>query len=302
MDEIMGKRNFCTSWWLIFATMMCILISSLFSGGVFSQNNYYIFAFLSEATVVIPAGIGFILTAAKGEIRNLGFNAFPVRLLPIVIVMPLAAQPFINTVTLPANLAANFMFDIGADASLPVPSNPLNFVFGILTLCVAAPILEEFLCRGLIMNYLKNYGIIVSLGVSSLAFALLHFDPSVFIVIFFLGLLFGVMRVLTDSLWVCIIAHSANNILAFAQQFMPGFSNALSIVEVIVSLILFPLLLCLFLYLVPKENREKIQYVPLAKPGISVGAILCFSVYGIYAVLLFIMKMSTLITGVSYIL
>lgn len=83
----------------------------------------------------------------------------------------------------------------------------------ILSIVIFSPILEELLFRGIFLNGLLNrYGSILSLIVSSLLFALFHFDLSAMPGAFIIGLAFGVVYIVSKrNLFYCIIAHSCCN-------------------------------------------------------------------------------------------
>ena len=302
MNNIGRKRDFCTGWWIIFLTMLSLLIPSVFVFGILTDENYYIIQFFTQLPLLIPSLLGLILISKRGELEGLGFKRFPKILIPVIILIPFVAQQFVNFSLLPFNKILEILFDVGKEEILPVPHNALNLISGIISICILAPLIEEFLCRGVFMYYLRPYGLLVSIIASSLAFSLLHFDPKTFILIFFLGVLFGVIRILTNSLWACILAHASNNILAFILQLHPEILQDANIFILISSIILFPLLFTLLLKLSLKTNREKIQIKPLKKMRVSVGAILCVSIYELYALLLLIIKLSSVITGDSYLI
>ena len=132
---------------------------------------------------------------------------------------------------------------------------------------------------------------------SSLAFALLHFSPNSFIVMFFLGVLLGAIRVITNSIWPCVIAHSANNLFAFFLLFLQEASLETNILLVILSMIFFPVCFCLLIKLSSKTSREYITYAPSEKTGLSVGMILCLAIYAFYMLLSMLSKLSSYITN-----
>jgi len=87
--------------------------------------------------------------------------------------------------------------------------------------CVAAPISEEVVARGLLYRgwsetFLRVPGAIV---LSSLAWALMHlqYDWYVLGVVFCMGLWFGYMRYRSGSIWLTIVIHGLNNFAAFVQ-------------------------------------------------------------------------------------
>ncbi|MFI3318892.1 MAG: type II CAAX endopeptidase family protein [Rikenellaceae bacterium] len=86
----------------------------------------------------------------------------------------------------------------------------------ILSLLVAAPILEEFLCRGIILESVRRkWGLFVACILSSLFFAVLHMHPTQIINAFVVGLLLSYLYVRTNSIFAPILLHAFNNGLAF---------------------------------------------------------------------------------------
>lgn len=80
---------------------------------------------------------------------------------------------------------------------------------------VAAPLLEEFVFRGVVQWHLeRRWGPAVAISVTAAAFALFHLNPWVLPVHLLLGLLFGFAVWATRSLWSAVVLHAANNALA----------------------------------------------------------------------------------------
>jgi membrane protease YdiL (CAAX protease family) len=83
---------------------------------------------------------------------------------------------------------------------------------------VAAPLSEEFFFRGFLFAGLKNsrlggYG---TVAVTSLLFACIHFQYDIqgLLFVLLIGIFFGITRLRTNSLWLCIALHSFMNIMA----------------------------------------------------------------------------------------
>ena len=85
-----------------------------------------------------------------------------------------------------------------------------------LTIAIAAPILEEFIFRGIILDgLLKNYSAKKAIFWSSFLFALVHMNPWQFISAMDIGLFSAWVYYRTSNLLLCIIIHFANNGIAF---------------------------------------------------------------------------------------
>ena len=119
--------------------------------------------------------------------------------------------------------------------TLPIPEvwvraysamrNDASATFLILVPVLCAPILEEGLFRGLILNgFLRNYRKENALVCSALLFGLLHMNPWQFIGAFIMGVVFGWWFLRTQTLWPCLVGHALNNLLAafFSHFELPG--------------------------------------------------------------------------------
>jgi membrane protease YdiL (CAAX protease family) len=88
----------------------------------------------------------------------------------------------------------------------------LSFLFSV---CVFAPVVEEFIFRGMLWYPIERFiSSNVALFATSILFACAHVDTLHIIAVFPLGVLFGILRKRTGSIWPAIIAHAANNTMA----------------------------------------------------------------------------------------
>ena len=106
--------------------------------------------------------------------------------------------------------------DLGVDEST------LLLVLGILTVCVAAPIVEEFFFRGFFYRALRNRaGIAGAAIITGVTFGAMHAASSPvehLVPLAVLGALFCLLYQVTGSLLPCIAAHSINNSIAFGDS------------------------------------------------------------------------------------
>lgn len=98
---------------------------------------------------------------------------------------------------------------------------PVQYEFGrggwaLATLALAAPVLEELLCRGVVLGALRaRYGTAAAWLVSALFFGVLHLQPVLVVNAFVIGLILGYVYIVTDSLWASMILHALNNAVAY---------------------------------------------------------------------------------------
>lgn len=85
-------------------------------------------------------------------------------------------------------------------------------------LCVVgmAPVFEEVLCRGVILESVRaKYGVVAALFLPALFFAVLHGHPALAFNAFVMGLILGFIYIETDSIFSTILLHALNNGVAF---------------------------------------------------------------------------------------
>ena len=100
---------------------------------------------------------------------------------------------------------------------------PKQIVLSLLLLAVLAPIVEELVFRGLIYGWIAGrWNPMAGFIVSSLAFAAAHFEPAHIVLVLPLGLLFGWLRMRTDSLLPSLVSHILNNGFALLRGVSAG--------------------------------------------------------------------------------
>jgi membrane protease YdiL (CAAX protease family) len=100
--------------------------------------------------------------------------------------------------------------------------------------CFAAPVLEEFFFRGILLKgLLRNYRPAVAIAQSALLFGLMHMSPAQSIATALMGALLGWLYYRTGSVRLCIGLHMLNNLLAFNGMRHPKFAGAHDILDVV---------------------------------------------------------------------
>jgi membrane protease YdiL (CAAX protease family) len=130
-----------------------------------------------------------------------------------------------------------------------------NTVLLVLALVITAPLIEEILFRGMIFNELKQIMPVVSaLIIQGLFFGIYHLNIVQFIYCSFLGIMFGLLYNWTQNLWVPVILHFTNNLLAVVAMKQPVTESPdnPNFFVFLISLII-TVLLCLYFF----KRREK---------------------------------------------
>lgn len=87
-----------------------------------------------------------------------------------------------------------------------------------IAIVIAAPILEELIFRGIILDgLLKRYSPVKAILFSSFLFGLVHLNPWQFVAAMVIGIFSGWIYYRTKNLWLPILIHLTNNGIAFIQ-------------------------------------------------------------------------------------
>lgn len=214
-------RGFENAWWIalgFFVSMIVIqmAVMALIPNKIMDRWGEVI----CQVFEILPCAAGVIIlkkTYPQVSVKNsLSFHKFNPVIIPLLILLPYCAQNFAQIVFLPLESITSQLFgsyDPGFDknASAEVVWTTL------ISAVVLAPLIEEILFRGVIMKLMERYGLWTAVIFSSLIFALMHMDPTSFVVIFILGMVFALVKYVTGSLWTTIIMHAANNAIGYFQ-------------------------------------------------------------------------------------
>lgn len=100
-------------------------------------------------------------------------------------------------------------------------SGQFEYVLAFLSLVIIAPIAEELLFRGYLLGKLRKYvSLWLAIFVTSLLFAIVHFQWNVGIDVFVLSIFLCLLRVWTNSLWSPILLHMLKNGIAYYFLFI----------------------------------------------------------------------------------
>lgn len=100
-----------------------------------------------------------------------------------------------------------------------LPTERLALGSAVLGVVVTAPVAEELLFRGFLYTAVRErWGYRAALGISSVLFAAMHFDPTGMYALLVLpsAVLFGWLRERTGGIYVPILAHAVFNTVAVA--------------------------------------------------------------------------------------
>jgi membrane protease YdiL (CAAX protease family) len=119
------------------------------------------------------------------------------------------------------NLIARLLKPVGLELAMPSISipwgSPVGVVIMVLAVVVAAPLTEEFICRGVLLNVFRRFGDVFAVVASSLVWALLHGNFVQGVPVFAMGLFLGALALRANSIIPTVILHGINNMLALVE-------------------------------------------------------------------------------------
>lgn len=88
-----------------------------------------------------------------------------------------------------------------------------NIFWSVITTCICAPILEELLCRGIMLRGMIETGMkpVKAILWSAFIFGVIHMNPWQALPAFLLGALFGWLYYKTRCIWIPVTLHVLNN-------------------------------------------------------------------------------------------
>jgi len=130
---------------------------------------------------------------------------------PLILGLGIMLEPLIDAIPMPDLIKEYFNRVLTHDA------------WSFLMIAVAAPILEELVFRGIVLNgFLKRYKPFSSILLSALIFGIAHLNPWQFFGAFFIGLVIGWIYWRTNSLIPGMVIHFVNNSVSFLMMLWTG--------------------------------------------------------------------------------
>ncbi len=192
---------------LIIGSLFSALDPSILSGAKPGLPTYFAM-FIGQGFLVVPVMI-YLLRRKYTLSKSLRINPVSKKIVFSTILLSLGAMVLFDEINILVNMVIPMPDSFLQVEAMLTPDNPLSLVLLIFTVVILAPVGEEVLFRGFLQKYLENaWGDITrAILLSSLFFAVIHFNPYWMIQIYFLGVLLGFLAWRTGSIIPCIIFH-----------------------------------------------------------------------------------------------
>ncbi|UHG91202.1 CPBP family intramembrane glutamic endopeptidase [Spirosoma oryzicola] len=201
-----GYPTLNQSWWLIGVFFLMQLPATLPALGLkFAADRFGlpVLNVIGETLAyVIAIGLTILYAFRKRGSRSLSWRSVPVAAYPVAALGMLAlsslAEPLVSAIPMPAELE-----------KIVAELFTKNMIIAAV---IAAPILEEVLFRGIILDgFLKNYSPTKAIIWSGIIFGGIHLIPAQAVNAMFLGFALGWLYYRTRSLGLCMFLHFVNN-------------------------------------------------------------------------------------------
>ena len=182
-------------------------------------------------TLLIVVGVPWLVKKSRTTKTEIGLQRAPswfdIGIAPVAFITYLIISAAVMAVAM--STLTFIDFQQAQDTGFTQISAQYETILAFLTLVVIAPIAEEIVFRGYLLGKLRKYAPLwISILITSLLFALVHFAWNVGIDVFVLSIVLCLLRVWSKSLWAPILVHMIKNGVAFYFLFInPSFLSTL---------------------------------------------------------------------------
>ncbi len=174
-----------------------------------------------------------------------------------------AGLSFCAFANIASSYAGYFFQSFGIEYNVDFGDNPtglFGFLLTVISTAIVPALVEEFAFRGLVLGILRKFGDGFAILISSALFGLMHGNFEQMPFAFFVGLVLGYITIKTNSIWIAVVIHGANNFVSVAfSYFLENISNMAQNLIYTVYLMLALLLGIIFLSVSEDKDLFKIE-------------------------------------------
>ena len=187
-------------------------------------NNPAVRNFRQVVLSILGFCLPFILVFKISKIRisdTVSFNRWKKGTLAPFVMIGFGICMFSNIVTAVAGAifesqGVEYSVDFGSD-----PKGIFGFMLTFISTVITPALVEEFICRGLILGSLKKFGDGFAILISAFLFGIMHGNFEQIPFAFLIGIGLGFMTVKSGSLWPAVIVHALNNSVSVLFTYLP---------------------------------------------------------------------------------
>ncbi len=220
-----------------------VVLLHLFGFGAILENNLsFQYAVSILILTVFAMMMPFVLYSLRkgipSYIKALPFHsAIPSGKMLLLIAMGFGLCIVVNGITGIIGVVFSSAGIEGELPELPVSQSALDVFMNFVASAAVAPVVEEFIFRGVIMQPLRRYGDRFAIVASAAVFGIAHGRPTNIVFAFLSGIIIGCAVVYSRSIWVGIIIHALNNVFSTLfielNNVVPDFADFLYLIACI---------------------------------------------------------------------
>lgn len=225
--KISDKKIFYSG--LIYFIMMCVFVGVRIAAQYApdGENFWTSYGFTLIIQIGIMGILPFVLfklfnkTKTKQVFRDYGFSRVSGKTILYAVLISIAVYIcviFIQSFWM--TILYTFGYPVNSGGTTVQDTNPLvSFLISLVFIAVLPGIFEEFAHRGMVMNSLKQHGVWRAICITALLFALMHLSIVKVGYTFVVGVVLGIVAIITRSIWPCIVIHFTNNAISTYSDF-----------------------------------------------------------------------------------
>jgi Predicted metal-dependent membrane protease len=203
------------SWGIVGITILSALVFSpvnlVLNKAMGKEISFLVYYLLAMG---VPFGIAHFIRNKRTAVNNYNFSLSSTKAMGLILLATIGLQtgitsPIVNLIPVPEFMQKVFL-EFADKKS----------IYSFLTIVIAAPIIEELIFRGIILEgLLQRYSPVKSIILSSVLFGIGHLNPWQFISALVIGLFSGWVYYRTRKLSLSILIHLVNNLFAFIGMY-----------------------------------------------------------------------------------
>lgn len=191
-----------------------LVILFLTFGAYFQKKELNMGLIITEYIIVFFPALIFSFILNKGKLKDfLRLNKVSLKKIIYSIIITICTYPIAVFGNLIIISIINYFGKINIP-KVPIASNANEYLWFLFLIGVTPGICEETLFRGFFLRINEEKGLKLSIVYTAFLFALFHFNIYNFMGPLILGIVFGYMTMITNSIYPSMISHALNNSIA----------------------------------------------------------------------------------------
>lgn len=180
-------------------------------------------AVIYALAILLVLGVPWLVKRRATTKEEVGLPRLPTRM--DILWTPAGMVVYLVLTTIVSQLALWFLpfvdYTQAQETGFAAVASSSEYMLAFISLVIIAPFAEEILFRGYLLGKLRKYAPLwLSILITSLLFAVVHFQWNVGIDVFALSIVLCLLRVVSGSLWPSILLHMLKNGVAFYFLFI----------------------------------------------------------------------------------